>query len=206
MGDKVKRIIMSIFGMSFLGVCVAMLRITEFGTDPFTCLVVGIANIFGSTYGVIYPILVGILIVIVFFLDKHYMGLGTVINILLVGTVGDISFNILNSLYSFDSLVSRILLFIAAIIILCFASALYISADLGVSSYDATSLIMADKKIAQYRICRIFTDVFCTVVGLIFGAVVGIGTVITALGMGPLTQWFMDNVTDKMVGKTRKVA
>ncbi|NMD38298.1 MAG: Tat pathway signal sequence [Christensenellaceae bacterium] len=206
MGDKTKRIIMSILGMGLLGVCIAMLRIAEFGTDPFTCLVVGVANIIGSTYGTVYLLLVGLLIVIVFFINKRYIGIGTIINIMLVGSVGDFSFNIINSLYGFDSLVSRVILFVAAIILLCFASALYITADLGVSSYDAVSLIMADKKVAQYRICRIITDVFCTVVGAIFGAVVGIGTVITAFGMGPLTQWFMDNVTNKMLSTGRKAA
>ena len=199
MGNREKRIIMSIFGMGFLGVCVAMLRIAGFGTDPFTCFIVGMANIFKSSYGIIYPIIVAILIVIVFLLDKHYIGLATVINVLLVGTIGELSFKLLNSVYAFDSMLSRVLLFIAAIIFLCYASALYISADLGVSSYDAIGLIMADRKIAQYRVCRIITDVFCTVFGALFGGVVGIGTVITAFGMGPLTQWFMEHSTNKML-------
>ena len=66
-------------------------------------------------------------------------------------------------------------------ILLSFASSLYYTADLGVSSYDALALMASnDYDIAQFRFCRIATDLFCVSVGFMGGANIGIGTVITA--------------------------
>src|SRR5574344_930708 len=203
----IKRVIMSVIGVSLLGVCVALLRKADFGTDPFTCFVVGIANVCHSTYGIIYPIVIGVLLVIVFFLNKHYIGLATVLNLFLVGTVGDIAFKIINNLYDANTIPVRIITLVIALIILCFASSLYITADLGVSSYDAISLIVSDKKIKflQYRVCRIITDLICVSVGFLFHATIGVGTVITAFCMGPLTQFFNTYVAEKMLyGKNGK--
>jgi uncharacterized membrane protein YczE len=84
---------------------------------------------------------------------------------------------------------------------MCFAASLYFTADLGVSAYDAVSKIMADKKIAQFRFCRIITDVTCVIVGFVLKASVGIGTIITALFMGPLIQWFNVNFSELLLYK-----
>ena len=63
--------------------------------------------------------------------------------------------------------------------------ALYITADLGVSTYDAISLHMADRKLGPYRLLRIGTDLMCVVAGFLMGATVGVCTVVTAFLLGP---------------------
>ena len=60
---------------------------------------------------------------------------------------------------------------------------------------------MADKKMAQFRLCRILTDLICVIVGFLLKASVGIGTVVTALFMGPLIQWFNNNVSEPLLYK-----
>ena len=83
MSEKVRRIIMSFIGVIVTGFAVALLRKAELGADPFTSFTVGLANVFHSTYGVVYPIIIGILLVIVFFLDKHYLGIATIFNLII---------------------------------------------------------------------------------------------------------------------------
>lgn len=186
---------MSIIGTALLGVVVAFLRKSELGADPWTCFVVGIASLFNTTYGFLYPIIIGILLVIVFFIDKRYIGIATVLNLFLVGTVADLFKKLLDVSFTASSLWIKIICLLVALVILCFASSLYITADLGVSSYDAVALILADKTPVEFRWCRICTDVICTAVGFIclvhknWQATVNIGTVITAFFMGPITQW-----------------
>jgi len=196
---------MSLTGVSLLGVCVALLRKAAFGTDPFTCLIVGVANIFHTTYGTVYPVLIGIMIVYTFFADRHYIGIATVLNLFIVGPVGDLAFAGFNSLYDASTIWIRIITLAAALILLCFASSLYIAADLGVSGYDALSLIMSDKlkgkAWGKYRYCRIFTDLVCVTIGYICSAAIGIGTVITAFFMGPFTQWCIDHIAFPMLGR-----
>jgi len=200
-----RRFFMSLIGTALLGVVVAFLRKSELGSDPCTCFVVGIASLFNTTYGVLYPIIIGILLVIVFFIDKRYIGIATVFNLFLVGTVADLFKRFLD--YSFDAstIWIKIICLIIALIILCIASSLYITADLGVSSYDAIALILADKTPVQFRWCRIFTDVVCTAVGFFlllhknWQATVNIGTVITAFFMGPITQWCCTHIAQPIL-------
>ncbi|OJF76887.1 MAG: hypothetical protein BKP49_04795 [Treponema sp. CETP13] len=195
MNIKTKRIIMSVFGMSILGVVVALLRKANLGVDPFTSFVVGVGNIFNTTYGIMFPILTGIFLIAVFFIDKHFIGIATILNLVIIGPVADITLKGLNLLYDASNIWIQIVTLFIALVILCIASALYIVGNLGVSSYDALSLILAEKlegkKWGQYRFCRMFTDIICVIIGFSTGAVIGIGTVITAFFMGPFTQFFI---------------
>lgn len=205
MKEKIRRIVMSAIGVIVTGFAVSLLRKAELGTDPFTSFTVGLANVFDSTYGVMYPIIISILLVIVFFLDKHYLGIATIFNLVIIGPVADAGVKILNALYVVDSVSEKVLTLIAAIVVLCFSASLYITADLGVSSYDAIALYMEDKGIAKYRSCRIATDAICVVIAFICKSTIGAGTVITALFMGPLTQWFINHIAEPLLyGKRKK--
>lgn len=202
-----RRLLLSVIGTAFLGVVVAFLRKSELGTDPWTCFVVGIAEMFGVTYGVMYPIIIGILLVVVFFVDKHYIGIATVINLFLVGTVADAVKMVLDASFDASTIWIKVLCLVIALVILCVASSLYITADLGVSSYDAMALIMSDKTPVQFRWCRIFTDALCTLIGFLclmhhdWQATIGVGTIITALCMGPVTQWCCVHIAQPLLGK-----
>ncbi len=200
---SLRRLAMSFIGTAFLGVVVALLRKAELGTDPWTAFVVGMADVFHFRYGIMYPVIMGVLIVIVFIVDKHYLGIATVINLFIVGTVADFAKGGLDGLFSADTLPVRIACLAAALLIFCVASSLYITADLGVSSYDAIALIMKDKLPVQFRWCRIFTDAMCTLIGFLCGAraEVGIGTVITALLMGPFTQFCCVHIAQPLLGE-----
>ena len=79
---------------------------------------------------------------------------------------------------------------VIGVIIISFGSSLYFIGDLGVSTYDAVALILAEKKIARFQYCRIGSDLICTAVGYVLGATVGVGTVVTAFFMGPIIAFF----------------
>lgn len=68
------------------------------------------------------------------------------------------------------------------------------------SAYDAIALISADKyRSLPFKYHRVITDGFCVTIGLIFGATVGIGTLITAFFMGPMIQWFNNHVSEPLL-------
>ena len=85
------------------------------------------------------------------------------------------------------------------------------TADLGVSTYDAVAIVMSGKwKIAKFKYCRIATDLVCVLVGcglfLLGGGamkdiptIAGIGTIITAFFMGPLIEYFNVKVARPML-------
>ena len=84
----------------------------------------------------------------------------------------------------------RIGYLIVGVVVMCFASSLYITSNLGVSSYDSQALMLADTKIAPFRLVRIGTDLVCVILGTLMGARPGVGTIVTALCMGPLIDFF----------------
>lgn len=199
---QARRIMMAFCGVVLCGFCVGMLQKANLGVDPFTCFVTGIANIFSSTYSTFYLILTGILLALVFVLHKHYIGIATLINLFLTGVAADLMHNLLDVLLPHPGLLARGDLMTAGIVFTCLAAALYFTADLGVSAYDAIALIAAYKyRLLPFKYCRIITDSICVLVGFAFNVTLGIGTVITALFMGPLTQWFKTNLAEPMLAK-----
>ncbi len=187
-----KRISMTLIGVLLSGLSVGLFRRSAFGTDPFQVFVNGISHQLSFlSFGTLYMLLNLLMLLLIFLLDKHYIGIATFINIFLLGYVVQFSDDLVGRIIGESpSLPLRIVLLITGVIILCFASALYFTADQGVSVYDAISLIMTDKKLGKFKFLRIGTDLFCVVVGFFLGGVVGIGTIITAFFMGPLIDFF----------------
>ena len=175
--QKWKRIAMSFFGVIVTGFCIGAFQKANLGADPFTCFVTGFANVFHSTYSTFYIIVTGALLVGVFFAD--FMK------------------NILDGFFPSPDIGTRIVMMLFGIFGTCFAASVYFTADLGVSAYDAFSLIAANKyKLAAFRLCRIASDSVCVLIGFICHVTIGVGTIITALFMGPVVQWFNTNVSE----------
>lgn len=190
MTEKQKRILMTVLGVLTAGFSVGIFNFSMFGMDPFQVFAHGIWEYVNMGFGTFYAIVNLIMLVAIFFLDKTKIGLGTLINIFLLGYVVQFSSWLFTTLIPDPSLIIRIAALIIAIIIISFGSALYFTGDLGVSTYDAIALLMAEKKIAKFKYCRIATDLVCVIIGYLLGAVVGIGTLITALFMGPIISFF----------------
>lgn len=201
MNLKTRRILMAFTGVIITGMSVGMFQAASLGTDPFTSFTTGLCNLTGLSFGLFYSILCACMLIFVFVVDKRYIGLATIFNLFGNGFVADITRNFIEGIVVNPSFLFRVVLLILGVVIMCFAASLYFTADLGVSAYDAVSKIMADKKIAQFRFCRIITDVTCVIVGFVLKASVGIGTIITALFMGPLIQWFDVNFSELLLYK-----
>ena len=205
-----RRVMLALAGMLLAGVSVGIFKRSFFGVDPFQCFCGGLANVIPIGFGTLYMLINAALLVIVFFLDKHYIGISTFINLFLLGYVAEFTEKGLAALLGDQGLIGRVVLLIAAIILTCIAASLYYTADLGVSAYDAIPLHIADTKPKlfgkeiPFRFIRIVSDLICTLIGFLLGLMPGIGTVITALFMGPLITFFRRHLSDPLLnrGKT----
>ena len=205
-----RRIALALVGMLLAGVSVGIFKRAFFGVDPFQCFCGGLANVIPINFGTLYMLINAALLVVVSFLDRHYIGISTFINLFLLGYVAEFTEKGLAALLGDQGLFGRIILLIVAIILTCIAAALYYTADLGVSTYDAIPLHIADTKpklfgrVLPFRFIRIVSDLICTLIGFLLGLMPGIGTVITALFMGPLITFFRQHLSDPLLnrGKT----
>jgi len=209
----IKRLLMTITGVIVCSFNVGLFNISAFGVDPFQCFAQGSHILFSKYlgYGTYYLIISLIMLVGIFIWDKHFIGIATFINMFLTGYIVDFSYRFLVSVLPSVTLLQRFLMLLGALVIMCFGSALYYTADLGVSVYDAISLILAKKRlniknhIIPFKWIRVISDLICVTLGTIFGKIPGIGTIITAFFMGPLITVFNQKVAEPFLyGKSKK--
>ena len=190
MSEKTKRILMTVGGVSISGFSVGMFNLSDFGMDPFQVLAHGIWNHIPLGFGTLYMLINLIMLTVVFLVDRHKIGLGTFINIFLLGYIVEFSSWLFKTLIPSPSFALRVVFLLCGIVIICFASSIYYTGDMGVSTYDAVALILSEKKLARFKYCRIGSDLICALAGFLMGAMVGIGTLVTAFFMGPLITFF----------------
>lgn len=204
-GVQRRRLLMTLGGVSIGGVSVAFFKQAAFGVDPFQSFCNGLHQVIPMSFGTLYMLINIALLLIAFVFYRRYIGVATFINLFLLGYLIEFSEMAILSLFGPPTMAMRIFYIVFGMVALCFGSSLYITADLGVSTYDAVALFLAEKKIAPFRFIRIATDLICVTVGWVLGYLPGVGTVLTAFCMGPLISVFCDKCAKPMLyGKEKK--
>ncbi len=190
-----KRVGMTAFGIVLCGISVGFFKLAAFGVDPFQSFMAGLDSAIPIRFGTLYVIANICLLMFSLFADRHYIGLGTIINLSLLGYIVEFSYNFLRQIFSGPSIGFRIVSFLIGVGVMCFSSAFYFTADMGVSTYDAVALILVNKwHIGKFKFIRIITDLVCVAVGCVLylmsggtlqklPAIAGVGTIITAFFM-----------------------
>lgn len=188
-----KRVFMTTAGVVFCAIAVGFFKCSRFGVDPFQCFAQGVwGRFFGTTvsYGTYYMVLSGIMLVIDWFIARRYLGAATFVNMFLTGYIVDSTSAVITYFCPDPGLAVRIVFLAVAVLVMCFASSLYMTSNLGVSVYDAIPLALTDKWEFPFKFVRIGCDLLCVTVGTLSGLLPGIGTLITAFFMGPLIVFF----------------
>lgn len=198
-GRPRRRLLMTFLGVLTCAMSVGMFKQAGFGTDPFQCLCNGLDRVIPIDFGTLYMLINLVLLGVVFVMDRHYIGIATFVNLFLMGYIIDFSEHLLTRLIPHPSMAVRVVYLAVAIVVMCVGSSLYFTANLGVSTYDSIALHLADRKLAPFRFIRITTDLICVGLGFAMGYVPGVGTIITALFMGPLISYFNKNIAEPML-------
>ena len=197
-----KRVFMSLFGVIICAISVGIFKIAALGVDPFQSFMAGLDALVPIGFGTLYVITNAVLLLFALVFDRHYIGIATFINLFLLGYITQFTYEYLQTVIVDPSIIVRVLCLVIGIVIICFGSAFYMTANLGVSTYDAVALILSNTwKKGKFQYVRIATDVVCVILGtalfLISGGnfsriptIAGIGTIITAFFMGPLIEFF----------------
>lgn len=208
-----KRIWMSVAGVLISAVSVGIFKIAAMGVDPFQSLMAGLDKLVPVSFRTLYVIVNLILLVFSIAFNRHLIGVATFVNLFLLGYVTDWTYTFLQTVIVNPSVPLRLVCLLIGIVVICFGSSLYMTADLGVSSYDSVAITMADKwHWGRFKFVRIATDVVCVLIGcclfILAGgnacdipAIAGIGTIVTAFFMGPLIDLFNRKIARPMLGK-----
>ena len=214
---SVKRIAMSLFGVIVCAVSVGIFKIAALGVDPFQSFMAGLDAVVPISFGTLYVITNAVLLSFSLIFDRHYIGIATFINLFLLGYITQFSYAFLQTVIIDPSIPVRVMCLVIGVVIICFGSAFYMTADLGVSTYDAIALIIVNTwKKGRFQYVRIITDLVCVILGVILflisggtiskvPTIAGAGTIITAFFMGPLIEFFNEHVARPILnGKGRK--
>ena len=130
-----KRIGMSLFGVIICAISVGIFKIAALGVDPFQSFMAGLDAIVPISFGTLYVITNAVMLLFALVFDRHYIGIATFINLFLLGYITQFTYEFLQTVIVDPSIVVRIICLIVGVVIICFGSAFYMTADLGVSSH-----------------------------------------------------------------------
>jgi len=170
-------------GLVLYGATASMLVLANLGLDPWDVFHQGMSRTFGLGIGT-WAIIASVLVLLCGWIPlRQRPGIGTVTNAVAVGLVMDV---ILAAVHSPHVLWARIALLVGGVVGNGFATGFYIGAGLGPGPRDGLSVGIADRGHSM-RVVRTTIEGSVLVTGFLLGGKVGIGTVLYAVAIGPIT-------------------
>jgi uncharacterized membrane protein YczE len=160
------------------------------GLGPWDVLHQGLATRTGLPIGILV-ILVGFLVLLGWVPLRQRMGIGTLCNVVLIGLVIDA---VLSVVAEPAELATRWAFLLSGVMLVGLGSGLYIGAGLGPGPRDGVMTGLAARGYSL-RLVRTLIELSALGAGWALGGTVGVGTLIFALGIGPLVQLFLGRLT-----------
>lgn len=200
--DLVERGAQLLVGLFLYGVSLGFMVRGGIGVAPWDVLALGVAGQSGIGYGTV-TVLVSIVVLLLWIPLRQRVGPGTLLNALLVGPSADLTLLVLPEP---PSVVVGAPMFVFGLLLLSFATGLYIAADFGPGPRDG--LMTGLVRVTGWRvwIVRTLIEGSVLLVGFLLGGPVGVGTVLFAFGVGPLIGWFLPRITRMRVARSQQVA
>lgn len=182
-----RRLIQLFAGLYLYGAAMALLLRATLGLDPWDVFHQGVAAHIGLSFGMVVNV-VGALVLLLWIPLRQKPGIGTIANILVIGTAVDLTLPLLPVV---EDLGVRAGLLIAGIGLNGIAGAMYIGAGLGPGPRDGLMTGIARRTGGSLRLVRTGIELSVLALGWLLGGTVGIGTIVYALAIGPLVQAFL---------------
>ena len=180
------------------GFSMAMMVRAGLGLDPWDVFHQGLARHTGMTIGAASAV-VGVAVLLAWIPLRNRPGIGTVANVIVIAVTVDAGLAVLPTP---SSLVVRIPLMLGAVVLNALATVLYIGAGLGPGPRDGLMTGLVARTGLSVRVVRTSIEATVLAVGWLLGGTVGVGTVVYALGIGPLVQLFLPLGLTDFSGKT----
>lgn len=181
-------------GLFLYGFSMAMMIKADLGLDPWDVLHQGLTRYLPVSFGTV-TIIVGAVVLVLWIPLRQWPGLGTVSNVFVIGLSADFGLWLLPTP---DSLAVRIGLMVAAVVLNGLAGAAYIGSHFGPGPRDGLMTGLVARTGGSLRLIRTGIEVAVLVTGFFLGGTVGVGTVLYAVAIGPLVQFFLPLVAVRL--------
>ncbi|MFC9249068.1 YitT family protein [Streptomyces sp. NPDC057136] len=202
-----RRLIQLYGGLTLYGASAALLVRAELGLEPWGVLHQGLNELTGISIGVV-SIVVGAIVLLLWIPLRQRPGLGTVSNVLVVGLAMDGTLAVVPEIHGLGAQIPAM---VAGIVFNGVATGLYIAARFGPGPRDGLMTGLNRVTGRSVRLVRTAIEVAVVVTGFLLGGSLGVGTVLYALAIGPLAQFFLGvftaaESTPEPTGVTSEVA
>ena len=177
-----RRLLILTGGLMVSAVGITMMLQANVGLEPWSVLQNGMSIFFGITYGTA-AMIVGAAVIAVAVLCGESFGIGTLANIFVCPVFIDVLLY-LGWIPQMESLWSGLIMLLAGMELLAVGTWMYMKSALGSGPRDALMVVLARKTGRSVGFCRAVVELIAIFVGWRLGGQVGIGTVITAVGVG----------------------
>lgn len=182
-----RRLVALYVGLCLYGFSMALMITAGLGLDPWDVLHQGLSLHVPLSFGAITAA-TGVAVLLAWIPLRQKPGLGTISNVVVIAVAVDLS---IRWLPTFDAIAVRAAMMATGIVVNAFATALYIGAGMGPGPRDGLMTGLVARTGLSVRLVRTCIELTVVATGWMLGGTVGIGTVLYALGIGPLVQLFM---------------
>lgn len=168
-------------GLAIFGLGEGLLLISTTGNSPWSVLAEGITKITGITIGT-STFLVSVAVLSFWIFLKQKPGIGTIMNIIIIAGVIDLTLNFIDPP---TSIVSKYILAVVSVLLVGLGSGIYLVANLGPGPRDGLMTGLTQATGFPIAFVRASIEISVVVIGWYLGGTVGIGTLIFAFGIGP---------------------
>ncbi|MDO4566891.1 MAG: hypothetical protein Q4B42_06120, partial [Oscillospiraceae bacterium] len=153
-------------GLTLSGIGVGVFLFSSLGIDPASCFETGVSLLCNISFGSAAALINLIILTVIFFIDKSYINISSLLAIFLIGYVADGVRCALEALFlSGLGLVWRIVFILIGSAVMAIGVGAYTTPRLGVGAIDLVSQIISDKLHLTYRWVRVAGDVLFVVLG-----------------------------------------
>lgn len=213
MGDKIteskysfRKVFFVFLGVIISGLGIAILRLVNWGVDPFSSMNVGLSIFTGVSFGTVMLCGNVIFIIIVLLTGRDLINVGTIANMFALGYACDFCVYILEPIFPSGSVYVTFIMMLIGVLTTCLGCSLYMKPALGAGPYDSLAFIIERslKGKVSFKWCRIGTDVICVAIGFACGATIGVVTLVMAFLTGPVVTFYSNTICHYLVyGKTK---
>lgn len=190
-GFDLRRFMVMLFAQVLMSIGVALFKFSATGNDPCNALLLTVSSRFQVDFA-----LCGLTSNILFFLiellwGRRYIGIGTFANWVCIAPMVSLILRMASPIMpQTPSLWQSGLLLASGVLILSLSLSLYQSADMGIAPYDSLAMVLRDHTPLPYFTSRVIVDTCFAAAAFCLGGVVGVGTAICMLGLGPFVTFF----------------
>lgn len=204
-GVGVRRFLVMLLGIVLIALGISIFKLSLMGNDPSSAMVMAIGDTVGTSFAPTLFAANCIWFVAEIIFGRKYIGIGSFANWFGVGIISSGFTKLINSVITpSPTFLPRLGVMLIGVIVLSLACSMYQTADVGIAPYDSLAFILEEKlKKVPYFWCRIALDGFSALIAWLFGGIIGLGTLVCAMGLGPFVTFFDTHISRKLCGVER---